>query len=472
MQPTTTVVLGNPYKEGYIFDGWYAAADFSGAKVTEVNATSVGTLYAKWSVAPIYYELNGGVWNKYGWTSKKDMYDAFVAEWKVYSDSRQSFCSYETQLGIGNSNQGLPTAILSTQPILEFMAQDKWAWLGQFLDALATAQSKVTKPTEAVLQMRYGLGNFFGEDSNGASNWIGAVDCSAGQANPEAFQPTWGQSLPHPIQPTTTVVLGNPYKEGYLFDGWYATSDFSGAEVTTVDESTTGTLYAKWTEKVIIIDENADNTTALAPFVGETVTATVVRNFTPNGVFTLTLPFDMNDTQISTIFGNATVYEFAKVVDDEYEIHLQFSSTRSISAGKPYILVTPTSGGYDAEDGFTIEGVTINTTPNPVTISPITMQPILDAGGTLDQSNQYYLSGGGLYNAGTHNMEKVGLRAYFESTSPLPVRARVVFQDNEATSIPMVEAQSENNVRKVMKNGQLIIIRGEQKYNVQGQRME
>ena len=100
------------------------------------------------------------------------------------------------------------------------------------------------------------------------------------------------------------------------------------------------------------------------------------------------------------------------------------------------------------------------------------MIPVLDAGGTLDQNNQYYLSGGGLYNAGTYNMALVGLRAYFESTSSLPIRARVVFQDNEATSIPMVEAQSENNVRKVMKNGQLIIIRGEQKYNVQGQRME
>ena len=226
------------------------------------------------------------------------------------------------------------------------------------------------------------------------------------------------------------------------------------------------------TEKIVTIDENADNTTALAPFEGETVTANVVRDFAPNSVLTLTLPFDMSAAQISTFFGNAKVYEFATVVEDEYEIHLQFRSTSSISAGKPYILVTPTTGGYDAEDGFTIENVTINTTPTPVIVGAITMVPALDAVGTLDQNNQYYLSGGGLYNAGTYDMAIVGLRAYFESTSPLPVRARVIFQDNEATSIPMVEVQSENNVRKVMKNGQLIIIRGEQKYNVQGQRME
>ena len=180
----------------------------------------------------------------------------------------------------------------------------------------------------------------------------------------------------------------------------------------------------------------------------------------------------MSASQISTFFGNAKVYEFYNVVEyNATEVHLQFYPVTSITAGKPYILVTATSG-YDAEDGFTIEGVEIDLSLSPVTLDGVSMIPVLDAGGTLDQNNQYYLSGGGLYNAGTYNMALVGLRAYFESTSSLPIRARVVFQDNEATSIPMVEAQSENNVRKVMKNGQLIIIRGEQKYNVQGQRME
>lgn len=226
------------------------------------------------------------------------------------------------------------------------------------------------------------------------------------------------------------------------------------------------------TEKTVTVDENADNTTALEDFEGEVVTATVKRNFAPNSVLTLTLPFDMDAAQIRNVFGNAKVYEFANVLEDEYEIHLQFSSTTSIAAGKPYILVTQSTGGYDAEDGFTIDNVTINTTPNPVSVGAITMVPALDAGGTLDQPNQFYLSGGGLYNAGTYNMNIVGLRAYFESTSPLPVRARVVFQDNEATSIPMVEAQPETKARKVLKNGRIIIIRGEQQYTIQGQRID
>ena len=47
-EPTVEFVLNAPYYEGKTFDGWYAAADFSGEKVTKIDATTSGTLYAKW----------------------------------------------------------------------------------------------------------------------------------------------------------------------------------------------------------------------------------------------------------------------------------------------------------------------------------------------------------------------------------------------------------------------------------------
>jgi hypothetical protein len=226
------------------------------------------------------------------------------------------------------------------------------------------------------------------------------------------------------------------------------------------------------TEKTVTIDENAVNTTALEDYEGEKVTATVKRNFAANKTLTLTLPFDMSALQISTFFGNAKVYEFYNVVEyNATEVQLQFTPVTSITAGKPYILVTATSG-YDAEDGFTIEGVEIDLSLSPVTLDGVSMIPVLDAGSTLNQSDQYFLSDNALYCAGTYPRSISGLRAYFKSASGSPIRARVVFQDNEATSIPMVEAQPENKVRKVLKNGQLIIIRGEEMYNVQGQRID
>ena len=47
-EPAAEWVLNAPYKEGATFDGWYAAADFSGEKVVKIDATTTGTLYAKW----------------------------------------------------------------------------------------------------------------------------------------------------------------------------------------------------------------------------------------------------------------------------------------------------------------------------------------------------------------------------------------------------------------------------------------
>lgn len=99
------------------------------------------------------------------------------------------------------------------------------------------------------------------------------------------------------------------------------------------------------------------------------------------------------------------------------------------------------------------------------------MVPVLDAGGTLDQATQYYLFNNALYCAGEHNQPLLGLRAFFTSDSPTRIRARVTFNNNEETSIPVVTAP-ENNTQKVIKDGRLIIIRGEQQYNAQGQIIE
>ena len=241
------------------------------------------------------------------------------------------------------------------------------------------------------------------------------------------------------------------------------------------DGEVTTPAASKYTFQVkygVTIDENADNTTALGSYDGEVVTATVTRSFGPNKYLTLTLPFDMNATQIRNVFGNATVYALYNVVEyNATEVHLQFSPVSTITAGTPYILATATSG-YDAEDGFTMEGVEIDLSLKPVTSGTVIMVPVLDAGSTLNQEDEYFLSDNALYCAGTYPRTILGLRAYFKSASPLPIRARVVFQDNAATSIPMVETQPANQVRKVLKDGQLIIIRGEEMYNMQGQRME
>jgi uncharacterized repeat protein (TIGR02543 family) len=434
------------------------------------------------------YELNGGQYNEYGWESKGDICLALEADYNAtYGTSKDwvqevdgeiqyningTWMSEEEAKGQAATVTGfLQASTYNTTDNLKNLVEttmvDKYGWLKDVIEANRTAQSVAGELSEAIYRKE--LSAFF-LCSPAHSSWPASSSHEA-MGDVATFQSYWGQSFPNPSYTFTEVTLNNPYKEDYEFQGWYNTSDFSGAKLTTIDENTTGTLYAKWHQ--IVVDEEADNTTALAPYEGQLVEKVFVkRNFEPNKCYTLTLPFDMNASQIEDVFGNATVYEFYNLVEhNAEELYLEFIPTSSIQAGEPCLVVTP-SGSFDANDGFMIEDVIISTTPQPVQVGAVTMMPVLDNGYLMDDPSEYYVWDGGLYCAGTYNMTSKGLRAYFVSSSPLPVRARVVLKDNEATSIPLVGVDSSTQVRKIMKDGRLIIIRGEEQYNVQGQRID
>lgn len=446
------------------------------------------SLTLDYPVNHLTYELNGGQYNEYGWESKGDICLALEADYNAtYGTSKDwvqevdgeiqyningTWMSEEEAKGQAATVTGfLQHSTYNTTDNLKNLVEttmvDKYGWLKDVIEANRTAQSVAGELSEAIYRKE--LSAFF-LCSPAHSSWPASSSHEA-MGDVAAFQSYWGQSFPNPSYTFTEVTLNNPYKEDYEFQGWYNTSDFSGAKLTTIDENTTGTLYAKWHQ--IVVDEEADNTTALAPYEGQLVEKVFVkRNFEPNKCYTLTLPFDMNASQIEDVFGNATVYEFYNIYEQNAEeLYLEFIPTSSIQAGEPCLVVTP-SGSFDANDGFMIEDVIISTTPQPVQVGAVTMMPVLDNGYLMDDPSEYYVWDGGLYCAGTFNMTSKGLRAYFVSSSPLPVRARVVLKDNEATSIPLVGVDSSTQVRKIMKDGQIIIIRGEEQYNIQGQRID
>lgn len=255
--PTEEVTLHAPFKEGCKFLGWYDNEACTGTPVTKVDQNYKGTLYAKWVLDGIVYELNGGIWNEYGWTSKKDMYDAFLADWKAYSGSTRGTKTYEEQLGVGKSSVGIPTTISDITPdgveyrslIIPFFTesnyQTKWGWLATYIDAIAAQQGK-TQPTTSGITLTFSLGNFFGEDNSNTTNYIGAVDFTGAEAHIAAFQTTWGQSFPGIEHPTESTVLHIAYKQRHNFEGWYDNAECTGAAITTVDQTYAGTLYAKW----------------------------------------------------------------------------------------------------------------------------------------------------------------------------------------------------------------------------------
>ena len=412
-----TATLTATANAGYRFVNWTKA----GVEVS-TNATYTFTvtedveLVANFEPLPeITYELNGGVWNKYGWTSKKDMYDAFIADWKAYSGSSRSTKTYEEQYGIGKSNNGIPVTIQNDEGVLDFMELPKWNWLAEFLDALAISQNISTKiPSSGDVHMRFALGNFFGEDNNKVGDsYVDAVDCSGDNASLSAFAPYWGQTFPMPTQPTEEVVLNAPYKEkGYEFDGWYTTSNFSGAEVTVVDENTNGTLYAKWTRNEY------------------------TRSGLTSGRYgTICLPYNSN------YFEGAIFYEVAWMNTSVSPWQVLVDEVTELEAGKPYIFMATSNNILVACQGDAIASPS-NYNGLYGTFTDINDGPAGTAGNVLEDNHM--LSNNQIMKC-LGNCQLLANRAYFKlgeipTVEPalVPGRRRValgVQGGNEATGL-------------------------------------
>ena len=200
----------------------------------------------------ITYELNGGVTNDYGWMSKDDMYHDLLVDINAIIpttvvDVDTVTLAYDKTKNI---QKGIPTywwedlsSLLSHSDFLS-----KWGWLINYMDSACASESKCLPSTSSVY-LRYNLSAFFFEKEY--TNWPQTPDYSKYGLYPY-YQPAWQHGFANPTNPTDEVYLNAPYKEGYIFDGWYIESNFSGEKVTTVNTETEDTLYAKWIDNKLI----------------------------------------------------------------------------------------------------------------------------------------------------------------------------------------------------------------------------
>ena len=252
----------------------------------------------RWAAVPVVnvitYELNGGVTNDYGWTSKgaicldlmHDYNTAYGkslawAKWEdgvVYyhcgknADETPIWLTETAAAGqnctVGgfiqavtyNETNNLKNLILTTNAA-------KYSWLGDVINA-NRANQNLGLDEKSMVENTYRkeLSAFFLASAS-ESNWPASSDFTS-TAGPDFFYPIWGHALSNPETVTGTFTLNEPYKEGFTFDGWYTSADFSGAKVTTIDENTPScTLYAKWIEYIPTLAEvkaMADNTNTKA----------------------------------------------------------------------------------------------------------------------------------------------------------------------------------------------------------------
>ena len=214
---------------------------------------------------------------------------------------------------------------------------------------------------------------------------------------------------------------------------------------------------------------DGNNAVVIEANEGETVSVLVNRTFTAgDGYYTICLPFDLAASEIGTAYQLASVTAY----DANEGFNVNFKEATTLEAGQPYLVLPSKNLTNPVFENVTI----VNTTDTVADVASgegikVAFTGVLNGGGKTNGTTEYYVGANGwLYNEAT---AKLGLRAFFtitdEAGNPTRVRARVVTNENAATGLEHITTT--DKAAKVIVNGQLIIIRNDEKYNAMGVRL-
>ena len=201
----------------------------------------------------ITYELNGGVTNDYGWVSKNDMFQACMTDAGI-----TSIASLDELKAAGDVSYKTICDSYDNSNFQKILDNPKWDWLEAYIMSIQNADFSATALSEgnSSAGWRYAVAAFFLEGKY--TSWPRSADFSqAGKV--DAFMSAWKHGFDNPTEPTGELVLNIPYNEGETFEGWYTTAEFLGEQVVKIDASTTGTLYAKWTDYTSAVKINPND---------------------------------------------------------------------------------------------------------------------------------------------------------------------------------------------------------------------
>lgn len=240
----------------------------------------------RWAAVPVVnvitYELNGGVTNDYGWTSKGAICMDLLNDYNAAYSTSKAWAKWEDGVyyyHCGDNADGSPIWMTETAAagqnctvggfiqnvtyntsnnllnLVNTTMAAKYSWLADVIKTNRLNQ-KLGADSAAMIENTYRkeLSAFFLASAS-ESSWPASSDFTS-TAGPDFFNPIWKHALSNPETVTGTFTLNEPYKEGFTFDGWYTSADFSGDKVTTIDENTPScTLYAKWIEYIPTLAE-------------------------------------------------------------------------------------------------------------------------------------------------------------------------------------------------------------------------
>ncbi len=286
-----SVVYGTPVSltavpaTGATFMGWYKGEElYSDEYTIELNGKESISLTGKFvSILSVEYELNGGVTNDSNWVSKGQLMLEIQKDYNTAYNSSLAVVKYQNGIyyfKIGDN--WVPEAEAQGQAATVsgffqnktwsadqkcanlFLNNPKYQFLVDLIDHFKGTANE-GRGTDSLKNMTIGVADaYFRADVSGFMLNSPATDGYPYTCNwsicgtPAAFNAAWKHAFANPTEVVTEVTLNAPYKEGFTFDGWYATADFSGAKITTISPESNipgGKLYAKWIEYIQTIQE-------------------------------------------------------------------------------------------------------------------------------------------------------------------------------------------------------------------------
>ncbi len=390
-------IATNCTRTGYTFRGWYETPDCSGSEVLNIGKTFYGNkeYYAKWTANTFLVDLNSGLATTEGTTSVSATYDAALPTIIVPTKTGYSFKGYYTAAnGVGTqyyTASGKPTKDLCdlTKATTLYAYWTPCSYTLTLNDQEATVRGSqnvvvnfndVLPSISVPSKTGYTFGGYYSEingtgtkyyteygvengspwttANNGTlyASWIANIYTIAYEVNGGNIASSEVETYTYGVGATlpTTVT-----KEGYEFQGWYATSYFDGevrSEVTTTDLGNK-TFYAKWENSEYVITLNTNGGTINAGDIskytygtGAVLPTNVTRTgYTFQGWYT---DGDVEVKQISVTDLGAKEF-FAHWSKDDYTITYNanggtFTTTpvKTYNYGDEISLAIPSRAGY------------------------------------------------------------------------------------------------------------------------------
>ena len=203
-----TFVLYTPTRTNYDFKGWYTDSSFTKGPITEITTGTYENIwvYAKWEISSginthtVTFSANGGTGTMSSVTIPNgDTY--YLPSCSFYAQTGYTFDCWKVTIG-------------NAEP--QFLGKDK----------------KITVSADVKVEAQWKASSY--------RIWYYSLG-EEGQNHPD--NPTY-----YTIE--QRVVLKDPTREGYIFEGWYGKSNYTGDKITEIPKGSTGTknLYAKWSE--------------------------------------------------------------------------------------------------------------------------------------------------------------------------------------------------------------------------------